>query len=117
MPEMFEGFLLNWLVTSLSLFVITLLPLGIESRGTGSTVVTALMFGLVNAFLGPIVRFLALPLTFLTLGFFSLIINALLFSLAAAFVKGFRINGCLSSFVGALVLSLLNMFFFWILPF
>jgi putative membrane protein len=116
MPEMFEGFLLNWLVTGLSLFVVTFLPLGVESRGLGTTAVAALVIGLINAFLAPIVNFFTFPLQILTLGFFSLVVNAFLFWLAAALVKGFRINGCLSAFFGAIVLSLCNMFFFWILP-
>lgn len=113
---MLENFLITWLVTGISLFVLTRLPLGIESRDLGSTIVAAFVIGLVNAFLGPIVHFLSFPLTVLTLGLFSLVVNAFLFWFSSLWVKGFQINGCLSAFIGAIVLSLLNMFFFWILP-
>jgi putative membrane protein len=113
---MLENFLITWLVTGISLFVVTKLPLGIESRDLGSTIVAALVIGLVNAFLGPIVWFLSFPLMILTLGLFSFVVNAFLFWLSSVVVKGFQINGCFSAFFGAIILSLLNMFFFWILP-
>ena len=58
--------------------------------------------------LGPILRFLAFPLTFLTLGLFAIVIKGFLFKVAAAFTPGFRINGCLPAILGAVVLAILS---------
>lgn len=108
--------LLTWLVTALSLLLITRLDIGISVRDFGTALVAALVIGLVNAILGPILRLLALPLTILTLGLFALVVNAVLFWLAAGIVTGFRLrNGFWSALIGSIVLSLSNAIIFWLL--
>jgi putative membrane protein len=108
--------LVTWLVTALSLLLITRLNLGITVRDFSSALVAALVIGLVNAFLGPILRLLALPLTILTLGLFALVVNALLFWLAAGLVKGFKLrDGFWSALIGSVLLSIINAVFFWLL--
>lgn len=103
------GILVAWLVTSVSLFIISKLPLGIEIDGFGKAVWSAAVFGILNALLRPILGFLAFPITFLTFGLFALVLNAIIFGLAAALVDGFRLRGgALSAFFGAIALSLLN---------
>ncbi|GAB4423750.1 MAG: hypothetical protein OHK0015_01670 [Chloroflexi bacterium OHK40] len=82
----------------------------------GIALVAALVIGLVNAVLGPILRFLTFPLTFLTLGLFTLVVNALLFWLSAALVRGFRLrNGFWSAPLGSILLSIINALIFWLL--
>jgi putative membrane protein len=63
---------------------------------------------------GLVLKVITFPLTIVTLGIFWLVINALMLELASAFVPGFRIYGFWAAFVGAIVLSLVNMVLRWI---
>jgi len=66
------------------------------------------VLGIVNALIRPLLVFLTLPITILTLGLFLLVINALLLKLAAALVPGFRVRGFGAAFLGALLLSVFS---------
>ncbi len=108
-----ETFLLTWLVTTVSLFIISRLKLGIDIKDLGTAAVAALVLGLLNAVVRPILGFLSLPITILTLGLFALVLNALMIMLMAALVKGVRLqNGFWSALIGSIVLSLLNWLIF-----
>jgi putative membrane protein len=109
-------FIAVWLVTTVSLLIITRLPLGITVRDTGTALVAALVLGLLNALLGPILRFLAFPITILTLGLFAIVINAFLLWLTGKLVDGFRLDGAVSAIIGAIILGILNALIFWLLP-
>lgn len=106
---MLTFFVVTWLVTALSLLLISRLGIGIDIEDGATALVAALVIGLINAFVRPLAQLFALPLTVLTLGLFALVVNALLFWLAAALVSGFRLrNGFLSALIGSLLLGLLN---------
>ena len=105
-----------WIVTAVSLLIIARLPLGINVRDTGTALIAALVLGLLNALLGPILRFLAFPITLVTLGLFAIIINAFLLWLTSKLVDGFKLDGALSAILGAIVLGILNTLIFWVLP-
>lgn len=108
-------FLVTWLVTTISLLIISYLPLGIEVKSAQTAMIGALVLGLLNALLLPILQFLATPLTFITFGLFSFIVNAVVFGLAARLVEGFYLrNGFLSALIGSIVVSLLNSLIFWL---
>lgn len=110
------GFLLTWLVTTVSLFIISRLKLGIDIKDLGTVAVAALVLGLLNAVVRPILAFFSLPITILTLGLFALVLNALMIMLMAALVKGVRLqNGFWSALLGSIVLSLLNWLIFAII--
>ena len=80
--------LIIWLVTTLSLLVISRIGLfGIDIENFGTALVVAVVLGLLNALLKPILTFLSFPLLFLTFGLFSVIINAFVFWLTAGLVK------------------------------
>ena len=114
---MLVSIIVTWLVTSVSLFIISKLPLGTEIDSFGVALWSAAVLGFVNAIIGPIFRFFAFPITFLTFGLFAVIINALLFGIAAFLVKGFRLKwGFWSALIGAIVLSVLNSIIFKLLP-
>ena len=98
--------LLRWLAAALALLLVAYLFPGIAVASFGVAVVAALMLGLVNAFVRPVVKMLTLPLTCLTLGLFSLVVNALLFWGVAAFVDGFAVEGALTALLGSVVYSL-----------
>jgi putative membrane protein len=103
------GILIALLVTAVSLFIISKLPTGVEIESFPKAIISAIVFGLVNALLGPILRFFAFPITFITFGLFNLVINAMIFGIAAALVTGFSLRwGFWSALLGAFLLSLIN---------
>jgi putative membrane protein len=111
----FANFLIVWLVTSLSLYILSRLPTGIRIDGVGPALVGGFVLGLLNAFLRPVLGFLAFPITLLTLGLFSFVLNGIVFMLAASLVRGFDLNrGCLTAIIGSILLSLLNGLIFMI---
>jgi len=85
--------LINWLISALAVVVTAYLLPGVRLSGFVAALVTALVLGLINAFIKPVLSLLTLPLTIVTLGLFSLVLNALLILLAAKLVPGFQVNG------------------------
>lgn len=103
--------LIAWLLTAISLLIIAQLPIGVEIDNFGKALVSAIIFGILNAIVKPILVFLTIPMTILTLGLFLIIINAIIFGLAAALVQGFRLRyGFWSALFGSVFLSLVNGF-------
>lgn len=103
--------LIVWLITAFSLLVVAWLPTGVEIEGFGKALLAALVFGVLNALLKPILQILALPFNILTLGLFSFVVNAIIFGLAAYFVTGFNLkNGFISALLGSIALSLVSRF-------
>jgi putative membrane protein len=107
--------LLRWIVTALSLFVAAWLVPGIRVSGQGWVVfsVMAVILGLVNAVVRPVLKLLSCPLIILTLGFFVLVINGITLWLASAvavswFHVGFYVDGFWAAFLGALIVSIVS---------
>lgn len=103
--------LLRWLISAVSLMLVTYLVPGIKVQSFYSALIAALVLGFINSLIRPILILLTLPVNILTLGLFTLVINALLFWLAATIVKGFGVAGFWPAFWGALVMSIIS----WIL--
>ncbi|MGA2669630.1 MAG: phage holin family protein [Ignavibacteria bacterium] len=101
-----RSFLLKWLVYSIALLIVIHIFSGVRSESLMTTIVMALVLGLLNAFLKPIMSFLSLPIIIITLGLFTFIINALVFYLAGMFVHGFYVSGFWSAFWAALLFSI-----------
>jgi len=97
-----------WVVNALALLLVAYLVPGFTVRNFGTALLAALVVGLVNTMLSPILNLLALPITVLTLGLFLLVINAALLKLSAAIVPDFSIDGWTPALLGALVLAVLN---------
>lgn len=110
------SFVVTLLVTSLSLLIVARLNVGLEIRDTGTALVAALVLGLLNALLRPVLGFIFFPLTILTLGLFAIVLNAIILYLASALVPGFRLRGALSALIGAVLLGILNWLIFLIIP-
>lgn len=111
-----KGILIAWFVTSVSLFVISKLPTGVEIDGFNKALVSAAVFGILNATIGPILRILTFPITILTIGLFAIVVNAIIFGLAAWLVDGFRLRwGFWSALIGAIALGFINSFIYKIL--
>lgn len=109
------GFLFIWLLTALGLWAATLVVPGVRSRSNGSLLLAALVLGLMNAFIRPLLWMLTLPLTVLTFGLFALVVNAFTIWLAAAMVDGFEVRDFLSALLAALVMALLGVLGFLLL--
>jgi putative membrane protein len=100
--------IVNWLLSALALWLAAQIIPGMQVRSYGTALLATVVIGLVDLTLGPILRFIAFPITFLTLGLFRLVINAVLLKLASIFTPGFSIDGFLSALLGSLVLTILT---------
>ena len=103
--------LLNWVLSAISLLIVSHLIRGFYVRDFTAALIAALVIGLLNATVGLFLKIITFPLTILTLGIFWLVINALMLIFAAKFVPGFAVHGFWAAFWGAIVLSLINMVF------
>lgn len=100
--------LLRWIINALALLALPYLFDSIQVGGFYTALITALVLGLVNALIRPILIVLTLPISILTLGLFTLVLNGLLFWFVASFVKGFTVAGFWPAFWGALVYSVIS---------
>lgn len=106
---MLMGIIFIWLVTAIGLWVVTKLVSGVRTRSASGLLWAALVLGLVNAFIRPVLWFLTLPLTVFTFGLFALVVNAFTLWLTAAMVKDFEIDSFGSAILGALIMALLGL--------
>ena len=103
--------LAHWAVSALFLYVLSFLFRGIVIDGVIAAIVAAIVLGLINATIKPVLQFISLPITFLTLGLFYLVVNGLMLMLVSALVPGFYVSGFATAFFASIVLSLLNAVF------
>ena len=101
-------FIIRWLATALGIGAAGSLLPGVHVDGAKPAILAALLLGLINVTLRPIVLILTLPLTVLTLGAFALVINGAMLALAARFVEGVHFAGFGSAVLGAIVVSLVG---------
>ena len=101
-------FLLHWAITGVSLWIASLLFRGLTFSSTAALVVSALLLGLANAVVKPLLIVLTLPLTLVTFGLFLLVINALMILLVAALVRGFKVSGFWTALFASLFISVLS---------
>ncbi|WP_341731374.1 phage holin family protein [Microcoleus sp. EPA2] len=98
-----------WLVTSVSFFIISKLPIGVDIDTFGKAMMSAAVFGLLNALVRPIFLLFTFPAVLITFGLFMIFINAAIFGLAAWLVDGFRLRwGIWSALLGAIALGFIN---------
>jgi len=100
--------LLVWLINAVALLALPYLMSSIQVDSFGTAIVAALVLGLVNTFIRPLLILLTLPATLLTLGLFIFVINGLLFWLVGSFVEGFHVAGFWSALFGAIVYSIIS---------
>src|SRR5215472_5590457 len=102
--------LLNWVLSALAVWVVSKIVPGFYVSGAVAALIAALAIGFINATLGLLLKIITFPLTLLTLGLFWLIINALMLELASALLSpGFQVRSFFAAFVGAILLSLVNL--------
>ena len=98
--------LIRWLLLAAALLLVAHWFPGVNVTSFGSALIAALVLGLLNTFVRPILILLTLPVTLLTLGLFLFVINALMFLFAGALLEGFQVDGFGWALAGSLVYSL-----------
>lgn len=106
---MIVPFLLHWLGTAVSLWLADLVFKGLRFDGARSLILSALLLGLANAIVRPVLIFLTLPLTVVTFGLFLFVINALMLMLVARLVRGFTISGFGTALLASIFLGVLSL--------
>jgi len=102
--------LLNWVLSALAVWIVAQVVHGISVQGAVAALIAALVIGFINATLGALLKIITFPLTLLTLGLFWFVINALMLELASALLSpGFHVRSFGAAFIGAIVLSLVNL--------
>ncbi len=101
--------ILRWVLNTLALFVVVKLVPNFEYTSWVTLAIAALVLGLLNAIIRPILFVLTLPITVVTLGLFLVVLNAIMLELTAWVVPGFAIHGFGWAVVGAIVLSLVSL--------
>jgi len=100
--------ILVWILNAVALLIVAYILPGINVASFGSALVAALVLGLLNTLVKPLLILLTLPITIVTLGLFLLVINALVFWFAGSVLKGFQVNGFWWAVLGAVVYSLVS---------
>ena len=98
----------QWLVSGLALALTAAVVPGFRLRGFGTALIASLVLGLLNFLVRPVLIFLTIPLTILTLGLFIWVVDAIVLRICAAFLDDFEISNWLSAILGAFVLALAN---------
>lgn len=100
--------LTRWLINASALLLMAYYLPGLEIAGAYAALIAALIFGLINAFIGTILKIITLPIGILTLGLSTFIINAALFWVTSTIVKGFGILDFKTAFIGAFILWIVS---------
>jgi putative membrane protein len=109
MPESKEaiemGIIVRLVINSLAVLLASKIVTGIYVQSWGTALLAALVLGLINLIIRPLIMLLTLPINIVTLGLFSLVVNAILFWLTGALIRGFDVNGFVPAFLGALIVA------------
>jgi len=110
MEESMKGFLYRLVITALGLWAAAAIVPGVQIVGVGTLLLAALLLGIVNATIRPIILILTLPLTVLTLGLFILVVNGISLALVAWVLPGFAIAGLVPAVLASIVVGLTGWF-------
>jgi putative membrane protein len=105
-----KGFFFRLVITALGLWAAATIVPGVRIDGWGNLVVAAVLLGIVNAVIRPIILILTLPLTVLTLGLFILVVNGISLALVAWLMPGFTLSGLAAAILGSVVVGLTSWF-------
>ncbi len=102
------GILINWVINAIVIFGISYFLPGVHIANFTTALIAALVLGIINAFIKPVLVILTLPINLITLGLFTFVINALLILLASYLVPGFVVDGFLWALIFGIILSVVN---------
>ncbi len=105
----------RWIVNAAALLLVAYIYPGVHVESFVAALIAALVLGLVNAFIRPLLVILTFPVTLLTLGLFLFVINALMFWLVAEVVHGFAVTGFWAALVGSILYSVITLVTSWLL--
>ncbi len=100
--------IVKWLLSAAALLAVAHFYSGVEVKTFTAALIAAVVIGLLNTFIRPVLVILTLPVTVLTLGLFMFIINALMFWAAASLLAGFHVNGFVAALIGSVLYSLMG---------
>ena len=100
--------LLTWLINAADLMALPFLMDSVHITNVGTALIAALVLGLVNTLIRPVLVILTLPVTLVSMGLFILVINAVLFWLVAHWIEGFEVAGFWSAFLAAILYSIIS---------
>jgi len=103
-----RGLLIRWITTAVALWLTSLIVGGIEVDGIMPLFFAAVVLGIFNALLRPLVLIITIPINLLTLGLFTFVINGLMLKLTGDVVRGFAVHGFWSAVIGAVLLSAIS---------
>ena len=101
-------FLIRWLISAVSIYIITYLPIGIAVSGFKSTIIAAAILGIINVTIKPILIILTLPINIITLGLFTFIINGIVLIITSYVVVGFDVKNIFSAVIASILISIVN---------
>ena len=104
------GILINWLASALVIVIAAYILPGVHVASFWTALLVALVLGILNILVKPLLILLTLPITLVTLGLFVFVINALLILLADAIIPGFQVDGFLWALLFSLLISVINLF-------
>lgn len=102
------GFIIRLLLSAAAVFISAKLLSGVKVESFGQAILVAIVLGIINAIVKPILVFLTIPITIITLGLFLLVINALMIMLVDKLLKGFAVKSFWWAFFFSIILSVLN---------
>src|SRR5437899_3199793 len=103
-----RGLIIRWITTAFALWLTSLIVTGIEADGISALFFAAVVLGIFNAILRPLVLLITFPINLLTLGLFTFVINGAMLKLTGDVVRGFSVHGFWSAVIGALLLSAIS---------
>ena len=108
-----KGFVLRLLISALGLWLASAIVPGVRIEGFDTLLIAALLLGIVNAIIRPLIIILTLPITVLTLGIFLLVVNAAMLGIVASILDDFSVSGFFSALFGALIVSITGWIASW----
>ena len=100
--------LLRWVISAASILIVSYLGVGIRVSGISSALLAALVLGLVDLIVRPVLLFVTLPINVLTFGLFIFVVNGILLLIVGAIVKGFTVNGILGAIVASILIGMIG---------
>ena len=104
------NFIIRLILNAAALLLVAYLVPGFEVTGFYAAIISAVILGLANAIIKPILILLTLPITILTLGLFTLVINGVLIWFVASFIEGFSVDGFVTALIGGVILWVISWF-------
>lgn len=105
------GFIIKLLLTGVAVYLSAYISPGVEIKNFWSAIIVAIVLTLLNIFVKPILQFISIPVTLLTLGLFLLVINAVVILIASYFVKSFQVSGFWAALLFSVIFSIVS----WVL--